>query len=76
MTKVRKLKRRTMGLEELRKATLKLIAQTRHQLHRLPHEPGLTDMEFLEQVLTPFECRLRQDREMMLMANEEDEDDI
>jgi len=75
MSKVRKLQRKTMNLEEMRKATLSLISKVRNQLHRMPHDPGLSDMEFMEQVLTPFECRLRQDREVLLMANEEQTDE-
>ena len=68
---VKPLKRRTMALGELQKKTLKILRGVRSQLTRRAHEEGLSDTEFLEQVISPFMERILSDREVLRMKTSE-----
>lgn len=62
---VEPLKSHVMTLDELQRATLKFCKQVRKQLRKSPHEEGLTDSEFIDEVLEPLETTIHQDREML-----------
>lgn len=61
------LRSRTMTLEELQQATLLLIRRVRKQLAKLPWQSGLTDEEFMDQVLSKLETEILQDIEVLRM---------
>ena len=65
--KVEPLKSRTMTLDELQTATLRLIKKVKRQLRRSPHEGGLSDEEFIDEVVESLETVIHQDREMLKM---------
>jgi len=48
MGRIKPLKSRTMKLDELQKATLKLYQQVRRQMNRQPWQGGMSDGEFLD----------------------------
>lgn len=62
---VEPLKSRTMGLSELQFATLELIRKVRFQFRRQAHEDGMSDEEFMSQVVEPFEHRIYADRAVL-----------
>lgn len=61
------LKSRTMGLSALQLETLDLIRKVRFQLNRAAHEDGMSDGEFMDQVLTPLEQKILADRQVLKM---------
>lgn len=61
--KVKPLRGKTMGLDALRVRVLDVLKKTRDQLHKTPYEDGLTDEEFIEQVLDTLEIEITQDIE-------------
>jgi len=65
---VEPLKARTMTLPKLQLATLDLIRKVRFQLNRNAHEDGMSDTEFMENVLDPLESRLYADRWILRQA--------
>lgn len=67
---VKPLRKRTMTLEQMQVRTLKFLNLCRKQLQRMPHEPGLNDTEFIEQVVNPFRNDILQDRDVLKMAAE------
>lgn len=67
LNKVEPLKSRTMTLGELQRETLALIKKVKRQLRRSPHEGGLSDEEFIDEVLESLETTIHQDREMLKM---------
>lgn len=56
-----------MTLEQLQRRTLKFLRAVSHQLQKMPHEEGLNDTEFIEQVVNPFRNDIKADREMLKM---------
>jgi hypothetical protein len=65
---VEPLKSRTMTLGELQLKTLDLCKKVRKQLNRKAHEPGLSDAEFLDQVVEPLKTIIEQDRYVIQRA--------
>lgn len=64
MSKVKPLRRRTLTVEQMQQKTLKLITAARKQLRRKPYQDGLSDEEFIEQVLDPLASQIKEDQEM------------
>jgi hypothetical protein len=58
-----------MTLSTLQMQTLDLIRKLRFQLQRSPHEIGLNDTEFLEQIVQPLENKIYHDRAVLRMRN-------
>lgn len=58
------LKERIHTLNQLQLETLDLIRKVRLQFQHLPHDPGMNDTEFLEQVVQPLEDKIYRDREI------------
>lgn len=65
MSEVPPLKKRTMTLSRLQLRTLEVIRKTIFQFNRHAYEPGMSDSEFIEQVLLPLENDIYQDRHML-----------
>jgi len=65
---VRPLKSRTMTLSQLQLATLGLIRKMEKQLSHQGYEGGMSDSEFIENVLTPLEHTIRADRDVLRRA--------
>lgn len=68
--KVRPLTKRTMTLHELQMRTLDVLRKTRFQLRRQGHEGGMSDEEFIEQVVESLETDIYQDRQVLKMARD------
>ena len=64
---VKPLQSRTMTLRELQMKTLDLIRHVRFQLNRQAHEDGMSDSEFSEEFLDPFEEQIYADRHVLQM---------
>ena len=64
MSKVKPLKAKIHTLGQLQLETLDLIRKLRFQLQRQAHEDGMSDSEFLEEIVQPLEDKIYQDREM------------
>lgn len=62
MSTVEPLKARTMSLAKLQLATLDLIRKTRFQLGRQAHEEGMSDGQFIDEILEPLEQQIYADR--------------
>lgn len=67
MKKVKPLKARMHTLNQLQLETLDLIRKVRFQFNRAAHEPGMSDTEFLDQIVEPLAEKIRQDRAMLKM---------
>lgn len=65
--RVKPLKSRTMTLNELQLETLDLIRKVRFQFNKNPYEEGMTDDEFLDQVVWPLESQIYSDRAVLKM---------
>lgn len=65
--KVQPLKSRTMTLNELQLQTLNVLRLVKFQLQRQAHEDGMSDSEFVEQVIEPLETVIHQDRHVLRM---------
>lgn len=59
-----------MTLAQLQKRTLRVLKRVVQQLNRMPHEGGLNDTEFVEQVLDPLRNDILADRDVLRMAAE------
>ena len=59
---VEPLRARTMGLSTLQLETLDLCRKTRFQLGRQAHEDGMSDEEFLREIVESLEQRIYADR--------------
>ena len=62
--KVSPLKSRIHTLNQLQLEALDICRKVRFQFGRMPHEDGMSDNEFLERILSPFEEKIYQDRAM------------
>ena len=67
MSKVRPLTKRTMTLSQLQLRTLDVLRKVTGQLHRMAHEDGMSDSEFIDQVIAPFARDINQDRVVLKM---------
>lgn len=68
---VRPLRKRTMTLSKLQMRTLDMIRMVRFQLRRAAHEDGLSDEEFIESTLEPFEHEIYADRQVLKMIRQQ-----
>lgn len=66
-TKVPPLTKRTMTLNELQLRTMDVLRKVKFQLGRVAHEEGMSDAEFIEEVLDPLTTDIYQDREVLRM---------
>jgi hypothetical protein len=64
MAKVKPLQKRTMTLSQLQLATLDVLRKVKFQLHRNACEAGMSDSEFIEQIVEPLMTDIYQDRQM------------
>lgn len=64
---VKRLKKKTMTLSELQLKTLDILRRVRFQFNRSAHEEGMSDTEFLDQIVDPLETEIHQDRQMLRM---------
>ncbi len=64
---VEPLKKRTMTLSQLQMRTLDVLRKVRFQLGRAAHENGMSDAEFIEEVLEPLATDIYQDRQVLKM---------
>ena len=64
-SKVRPLTKKTMTLSQLQLRTLDVLRKVRFQFKRQGHEDGMTDEEFLDNVLEPLETDIYQDRHVL-----------
>ena len=71
MNEVKPLKKKTMTLNELQLRTLDVIRKARFQLGRSAHDNGMSDDEFIEQVLETLETEIYQDRHVLKMTARE-----
>lgn len=67
MTKVRPLTKRTMTLHQLQMRTLDVLRKVKFQLGRQAHEDGMSDAEFVDQVIDPLATDIYQDRQVLKM---------
>lgn len=67
---VEPLKSRTMTLDELQRETLKVLRKVRRQLNRSPYQSGMSDLEFMEEVLDPLQMRILADRDVLRQMGE------
>ena len=65
--KVKPLRSRTMTLDQLQLETLDLIRKVRFQLQRQGYEEGMSDEEFMEQIVEPLEHKIYADRHILRM---------
>lgn len=65
--KVPSLKCRTMSLDRLQKETLRVLRLARKQFNRAAYEDGLSDNEFIREVLEPLMHSIRTDRAVIRM---------
>lgn len=63
--KVKPLTKKTMTLNELQMRTLDVLRKVKFQLQRQAHENGMSDSEFLEEVVEPLETDIFQDRHVL-----------
>ena len=61
------LQSRIQSRDELANSAIKFAEQCWDQLHKPPHEDGLTDQEFADQVIANFKEKVGNDREMLRM---------
>lgn len=56
-----------MTLNELQLRVVDVLRKARFQLRRQAHETGMSDEEFIDDVLTPLEDDVYQDRKVLQM---------
>lgn len=66
---VEPLKKRTMTIEQLRKRTKRVLNQCRKQFLKTPYEPGMSDEEFIDEVINPLLTDIWQDTQMEKILN-------
>lgn len=64
---VRPLQKKTMTLSELQLKTLDVLRKVRFQFNRQAYDDGMSDTEFLDQIIDPFETEIYQDLQMLKM---------
>ena len=65
--KVKPLRRRAMTLIQLQMQTLDVLRKVRFQFNRQAHESGMSDTEFLSQIVEPLEIAIYEDRHVAKM---------
>jgi len=65
--KVRPLTKKTMTLKQLQLRTLDVLRKVKFQLGRAAHENGMSDAEFIEEVIDPLSNDIYQDRVVLKM---------
>ena len=75
MPDVKPLRARIHTLGQLQLATLDLIRKVRFQFQRSPHDQGMSDTKFLEQIVQPLEDKIYADRAMARMLRKEKRSD-
>jgi hypothetical protein len=68
MAKVQPLKKKTMTLNQLQLRTLNVLRLARFQLNRKAYEDGMSDSEFIADVIGPLETDIYQDRQVLKLA--------
>lgn len=63
--RVQALKKRTMTLSELQLRTLDVLRKVRFQFNRQAYQDGMSDTEFLDSIVSPFEIEIYQDRQVL-----------
>jgi len=70
MHEIKPLEKRIMTLQELRKRTVRTLRLCRKQFLKAPHEPGLTDVEFIDEHINSLLTDIWQDRQMEKIIDE------
>ena len=70
-TKVKPLTKKTMTLNELQLRTLDVLRKVKFQFGRQAHEDGMSDSEFMDQVIDPLSTDIYQDRRVLKQARAE-----
>lgn len=68
VSKVRPLQKKTMTLTQLQMRILDVLRKVRFQFGRAAHEDGMSDSEFIDNIVTPLETDIYQDRQMLKMS--------
>lgn len=68
--RVEPLKQRTMTLDQLQHRTIEVLRLMVKQLGKAPYEDGLSDNEFIAQIIDPFDADIRTDRYILKMENQ------
>lgn len=64
---VKPLTKKTMTLSQLQMRVLDVLRKVKFQFGRQAHEDGMSDAEFIEQVIDPLSTDIYQDREVLKM---------
>lgn len=64
---VEPLRKKTMTLNELQLRTLDVLRRVKFQFNRQAHEEGMSDAEFVDQVIDPLATDIYQDRQVLKM---------
>lgn len=65
MASVKPLRSKTMTLSELQLRTLDVLRKVRFQLGRAAHEEGMSDAEFVDEVIDSLSTDIYQDRQVL-----------
>lgn len=74
--RVKPLTKRTMTLNQLQMRTLDVLRKVKFQFGRQAHEDGMTDAEFIKQVIDPIATDIYQDRQVLKMARAKHGDEV
>jgi len=58
-----------MTLNDLQLRTLDVLRKVKFQLGRAAHEAGMSDAEFIDEVIDPFSTDIYQDRHVLKMKS-------
>jgi hypothetical protein len=61
------LRSRTMTLSQLQMEVLDVLRKVKFQFRRQAHEDGMSDAEFIEQVIDQLATKIYQDRQVLKM---------
>ena len=61
------LRKRTMTLGQLQLRTLDVLRKVRFQFGRQAHDQGMSDGEFIDEIIAPLETDIYQDRQILKM---------
>lgn len=65
---VKPLRKKTMTLNQLQMRTLDVLRKVKFQLQRQGYEVGMSDSEFIEQIIDPLSTDIYQDRYVLKHA--------
>lgn len=68
------LKKRMMTLSQLQLKTLDVLRRVKFQFDRQAHDEGMSDGEFIDQVVDPLMTDIYQDRQMQKLNRENHRD--